>query len=150
MRVAPIYRHDALHSGMDDKFATDQRDLQVVPKTVINREKSKPKLSAVGQNFPMDMTWERLILLSLSKKRLSLHQDGIKTKEGVHQPFHPSSQLGRRDEVNNLAGGAWRGLEESRGLWEMFWGHFQSSCGLAVGVLMYQASARWTRRGRNE
>ena len=30
--------------------------------------KSKPKLSAVGPNFPMNLTWERLILLSLSKK----------------------------------------------------------------------------------
>ena len=78
MRVAPIYRHDALHSGLDDNFATDRRDIQVVPKTVINREKSKPKLSAVGQNFPMDMTWEPFILVSLSKKRprnIELHHE---------------------------------------------------------------------------
>ena len=40
MRAAPIYRHDALHSCSDDKFATDQCDLQGVPKTMIDREKS--------------------------------------------------------------------------------------------------------------
>ena len=34
-----------------------------------NRTKSKQKLSALGPNFPMNMTWGRLILLSLSKKR---------------------------------------------------------------------------------
>ena len=28
------------------------------------------KLSALGPNYPMDMTWERLIPLSLSKNRL--------------------------------------------------------------------------------
>ena len=61
MRVAPIYRHDALHSGLDDKFATDQRDIQGVPKKVIIRENSWAKLSAVGQNFPMDMTLKRLV-----------------------------------------------------------------------------------------
>ena len=31
--------------------------------------KSKPKLSAVGPNFPMNMTWEHLILHSLSRKQ---------------------------------------------------------------------------------
>ena len=34
-----------------------------------NRKKSKPKLSVVGPISPMNMIWERLILLSLSKKR---------------------------------------------------------------------------------
>ena len=33
-----------------------------------NRTKSLPKLSAMGLNFTIDMTWGRLILLSLSKK----------------------------------------------------------------------------------
>ena len=37
------------------------------PKKCINRTKSK--LSAVGLNFTMDMTWGRLILLSRIKKR---------------------------------------------------------------------------------
>ena len=32
-------------------------------------EESQPKLSATGLNHPMDMTWERLILLCLTKKR---------------------------------------------------------------------------------
>ena len=36
---------------------------------VTNIKKTYPKLSAVGLNFTMDMTWERLILLSLSEKR---------------------------------------------------------------------------------
>ena len=35
----------------------------------LTEKKSLPKLSAVGPDFPMDMTWERLILLSLIKKR---------------------------------------------------------------------------------
>ena len=34
-----------------------------------NRTKSKQKLSALGPNYPMNMTWGRLILLSLSKKQ---------------------------------------------------------------------------------
>ena len=42
--------------------------LQGVPKNT-NRTKSLPKLSAMGLNFTIDMTWGRLILLSLSKKR---------------------------------------------------------------------------------
>ena len=33
----------------------------------------------------------------------------------------PASQQGGGEEVNNLAGGAWRGLEECWGLWENFW-----------------------------
>ena len=33
----------------------------------------------------------------------------------------PASQQGGGEEVNNLAGGAWRGLEECWGLWEKFW-----------------------------
>ena len=43
--------------------------LQGVAKKLTKRKKSQPKLSAVGLNFTMDMTWGRLILLSLSKKR---------------------------------------------------------------------------------
>ena len=35
---------------------------------VINKKKSEPKLSAAESNFPIEMTWKRLILLSLSKK----------------------------------------------------------------------------------
>ena len=34
-----------------------------------NRNKILTKVSAVGPNFPMKMTWERLILLSLSQKQ---------------------------------------------------------------------------------
>ena len=39
-----------------------------VPKNV-KRPKSSPKLSAVGLNFTMEMTWGRLFLLSLSIER---------------------------------------------------------------------------------
>ena len=35
--------------------------------------KSKPKLGAEGLNFARDITWERLILLSLSKERPKKH-----------------------------------------------------------------------------
>ena len=41
--------------------------IQGVPKKCTNRTKSK--LSAKGLNFTMDMTWGRLTLLSLKKKR---------------------------------------------------------------------------------
>ena len=42
-------------------------DLQGVPKKFTNRKNSlEPKLRAVGPNFPMNMTWECLILLSPS------------------------------------------------------------------------------------
>ena len=34
-----------------------------------NAAEAKKKLNAAGPNFAMDMTWERLILPSLSKKR---------------------------------------------------------------------------------
>ena len=40
-----------------------------VPKKVSNRKESKPKLSSVGLSFTMDMTWDRLILLSISEKQ---------------------------------------------------------------------------------
>ena len=39
--------------------------VQGVPKKLTNRK----KLSAVGPNFLMSMTWERLILLRLGKKQ---------------------------------------------------------------------------------
>ena len=32
-------------------------------------QKSQPKLSAAAPNVPMNMTWARLIMLSLSEKR---------------------------------------------------------------------------------
>ena len=38
-------------------------------KSAPEAQKSSPKFSAAGQNFSLDMTWERLILLCLSKKR---------------------------------------------------------------------------------
>ena len=39
----------------------------------------------------------------------------------------PASQQGGGEEVNNLAGGAWRGLEVCWGRWENFWSlHFLS------------------------
>ena len=44
-------------------------DIQGVPKKCTNRTKSQPKFSAMGLNFTIDMPWQRLILLSLSKKR---------------------------------------------------------------------------------
>ena len=50
-------------------------ELTGCPKKCINRTKSWPKLSAVG-HFTMDMTWRRLILLSLSKKRPKKHFRG--------------------------------------------------------------------------
>ena len=39
---------------------------------------------------------------------------------------HPASQLGSREEVNNLAGGAWRGLEECWGIRKIFRVTFKS------------------------
>jgi len=36
---------------------------------VTNRNRTKPKLSAVGQKIPIDMSLERLILVSFKKKR---------------------------------------------------------------------------------
>ena len=47
----------------------DRNLIQSVPKKCTNKTKSQPKLSAVGLNFTMNMTWEGLIRLSLSKKR---------------------------------------------------------------------------------
>ena len=44
------------------------RRLKKVAK-IIMVPKSKPKLGAEGLNFARDITWERLILLSLSKER---------------------------------------------------------------------------------
>ena len=38
------------------------------PKKSNNRKKSYPKLSTVGLNFPIKMSWECLILLILSDK----------------------------------------------------------------------------------
>ena len=46
--------------------------------------------------------------------------EGIKQYEDGGPPTlcQPASQQGGGEEVNSLAGGAWRGLEESWGLWE--------------------------------
>ena len=49
---------------------------QGIPKKCPKRTKSSPKLSAVGLNCTMDMTWGRLILLSLNKKRQKKHFPG--------------------------------------------------------------------------
>ena len=48
--------------------------------------------------------------------------EGIEGYEDGGPPTlcQPASQLGGEEEVNNLAGGAWRGLEECWGLWEKF------------------------------
>ena len=48
-----------------DKWLSDYR---VSQKRYTYRTKSHPKLSDMGLNFPIDMTWGRLILLSLSEK----------------------------------------------------------------------------------
>ena len=42
---------------------------RVFQKKVTNRQKSLPKWYAIGLNLPINMSWERLILLSLGKKR---------------------------------------------------------------------------------
>ena len=41
----------------------------VSQKKCTNRTKSSPKLSAMGLNFTIGMTWGSLVLLSLDKKR---------------------------------------------------------------------------------
>ena len=52
--------------------------------------------------------------------------EGIEGYEDGGPPTlcQPASQQGGGEEVNNLAGGAWRGLEESWGLWENFYFSF--------------------------
>ena len=49
--------------------------------------------------------------------------EGIKQYEDGGPPTlcQPAIQQGGGEEVNSLAGGAWRGLEESWGLWENFY-----------------------------
>ena len=48
--------------------------------------------------------------------------EGYETENGGPPTLcQPASQQGGGEEVNNLAGGAWRGLEECWGLWEKFW-----------------------------
>ena len=51
-------------------------DIQGVPKKCTDRIKStnqpEPKLSAVGPNFTMDMTWGRLILLLVRNDQKTL------------------------------------------------------------------------------
>ena len=47
----------------------DRSQYRVSQNKVTNRKKSLPKSSAVGPNFPIEMTCECLILPSLSKKR---------------------------------------------------------------------------------
>ena len=64
--------------------ATDTLTVQGVPKKYLAKEKTK--WSAVGSNFPIEMTWERLILLCLSKKWL---QNNFQTQ-------------GQQNSVNNL------------------------------------------------
>ena len=54
-----------VHSGL---FHTGPV-LQGVAKITGGAQKYLSKLSAMGQEFPMDITWERLILLGLGKKR---------------------------------------------------------------------------------
>ena len=46
-------------------------------------KKSQSKLSAVGPHFPIDMTWERLILLSLSRNNQKdiFHAQGVPATE---------------------------------------------------------------------
>ena len=53
------------------------------------KPKSLPKLSAAEPNSPMDMTWERLILLSLSTKQpKTLYPDArLLVIEPVHHRF---------------------------------------------------------------
>ena len=41
-------------------------------------------------------------------------------------PLPSSRPAGSREEVNNLAGGAWRGLEECWGIWKIFRVTFKS------------------------
>ena len=50
--------------------------IQGVPKKCTNRTNSLPKLSAMGLNFTIEMTWGRLILLSLNKK-INLKTQGV-------------------------------------------------------------------------
>ena len=42
-------------------------------------------------------------------------------EDGPPTLCQPASQQGGGEEVNNLLGGAWRGLEECWGLWQNFW-----------------------------
>ena len=71
-------------------------------------------------------------------------------------PLPSSKPAGSREEVNNLAGGAWRGLEECWGFWGKFLGCFLSrslilnfSCAVVWPALpTYQASAGWTGRDK--
>ena len=42
------------------------------PKKCTNRTESQPEMSVMGLNFTIDMTWVRLIQLSLSKKNQTL------------------------------------------------------------------------------
>ena len=46
------------------------------PKKCTNRTESQPEMSVMGVNFTIDMTWVRLIQLSLSKKNQSLEALG--------------------------------------------------------------------------
>ena len=48
--------------------------------------------------------------------------EGIEGYEDGGPPTlcQPASQLGGEEEVNNLAGGAWRGMEVCRDFWEKF------------------------------
>ena len=50
-------------------------------KKCTNRTKSCPKLRALGLNFIIEMTWVRLILLSLSKnnQKIKLQTQGVPT-----------------------------------------------------------------------
>ena len=53
----------------------------------------------------------------------------------------PASQQGGGEEVNNLAGGAWRGLEECWGLWENFW--FLFSFSYKKSVFIHLGAREW-------
>ena len=61
-------RHDN-HNSHNSLNSHNSKKIQGLQKKCTNRTKSKPKLSAVRLNFTMNMTWEGLIRLSLSKKR---------------------------------------------------------------------------------
>ena len=66
------------------------------------------------------MKWEVCVLTECSiggGEEINGFEDG-----GPPTLCQPASQQGGREEVNNLAGGAWRGLEEYWGFWEIFFG----------------------------
>ena len=68
--VSGVKSGGGMGGGQSDK------DIQAVPNKVTNRKISYPKLSVVELNFPIGMTWVRLIWFSRKRPKKHFRTQG--------------------------------------------------------------------------